>query len=313
MVKAGRRFGNFSIGFRLSMGFTLILTFLLGAMGFTIYVRDREAFIEEFTGRGWAVVQAVNGYAYQAVKTGNRELLNGIVNSLVKEKYVMQVALLDPKGRVVTYAGSRIKPPSNPELSSAGKSEALLDEKGRVKAVSFLSPVTSEEGTVAGYLYVLYDFNPINDHLKKTMYYIIVNYIIACLAGVVLVRRVILNAVERPVKSLLAATERVSIGDFSHKLEVVSRDELGRLAQAFNTMMDQLGLLFGNIRNIMKDMIQSSDLIGQRSSYIEQYDGNGLDAGRKSELMKEINSAARRITRMGNQLNSLVQQFKTDS
>ncbi|MCG0274870.1 MAG: HAMP domain-containing protein [Thermosediminibacteraceae bacterium] len=314
MIKRIRRRAlNFSIGFRLAMGFTLIITLLLGAMGTAIYLRDREIFIDEFNSRGWAIVNAVNRYAYQVISTGDKKLLNGLVNSLVKEKYVMQAALLDLEGKVLVSAGTKDPIPPNLKLSRQISSSIVRDEKGRIKKAFFLSPVLSEEGALGGYLYLLCDFSPIVGHLKKTVDYIIINYVIACLTGLILVRYVIHNYVEKPVKALMVATEKVSIGDFSGKLEVLTNDELGKLALAFNKMMDQLELLFGNIRSITKDMIHNSDLISQRSSYVEKYDGNGLDAERKSEFMKDISTAARRIARMGNQLSSLVQQFKTNS
>ncbi|SHM42508.1 HAMP domain-containing protein [Caldanaerovirga acetigignens] len=313
MKRIGFRKINFSLGFRLSMGFTLILTLLLGVMGTTIYLRDREAFIEEFKSRGWGIAKAVNGYAYQTIKTQDSKLLSGIVNSLVNEKYVMQAALLEKDGKVLASAGLKAPIPSNIKLSAQGWSKIMKDEKGNVKAVVFLSPVTAEDGTVGGYLYLLCNFSPIAEYLQETMHYIIINYAAVCLIGLLMVRRVIRNFVEKPVKALMVATERVSIGDFSQKLQIINNDELGRLACAFNAMMDQLGLLFGNIKNITKDMIHNSDLISQRSAYVERYDSSDPDAGKKSELMREIATAARRIARIGNQLDSLVQQFKTTS
>lgn len=49
------------------------------------------------------------------------------------------------------------------------------------------------------------------------------------------------RSVLRPVRDLLAATERVKAGDFSARVPVISGDELGTLALSFNQMMRGLG------------------------------------------------------------------------
>jgi signal transduction histidine kinase len=46
--------------------------------------------------------------------------------------------------------------------------------------------------------------------------------------------------VGRPIRSLVAATERVAAGDFERRLSVRQQDELRELAEAFNQMCDQL-------------------------------------------------------------------------
>ncbi|MGA1843778.1 MAG: ATP-binding protein [bacterium] len=72
------------------------------------------------------------------------------------------------------------------------------------------------------------------------------------------------SSITDPVRQLLQATQRISAGDFSHKAQVESTDEIGALAQSFNTMTDHLKtyqerLIHAKeyIDNIIKSMIDT--------------------------------------------------------
>lgn len=50
----------------------------------------------------------------------------------------------------------------------------------------------------------------------------------------------IVRVVERPLKQLLAGTQKLSAGELGHQIELPSNDEIGDLAQSFNSMSLQL-------------------------------------------------------------------------
>ncbi|HZI09819.1 MAG TPA: methyl-accepting chemotaxis protein [Myxococcus sp.] len=64
--------------------------------------------------------------------------------------------------------------------------------------------------------------------------------LLAALAGAYVSRRVV-----RPVRALADAAHRVARGDLDTRVEVVSSDEVGRLAEAFNTMVAGLREVVG--------------------------------------------------------------------
>src|SRR6185295_2277338 len=61
------------------------------------------------------------------------------------------------------------------------------------------------------------------------------------LIGVVLTGWRLSGGITRPLIQLTAMAEAAAAGDFSQRLTVVRRDELGRLARTFNAMADQIG------------------------------------------------------------------------
>ncbi|MEM6255772.1 MAG: adenylate/guanylate cyclase domain-containing protein [Cyanobacteria bacterium P01_D01_bin.156] len=89
---------------------------------------------------------------------------------------------------------------------------------------------------------------------------------LATLAGLAYATLVTLGLV-RPVRSLKAGTTAVQTGDLDVHLDTSSRDEVGTLARAFNTMVDELRLkarleeTFGKYVDprIVKSLVQSSN------------------------------------------------------
>lgn len=51
---------------------------------------------------------------------------------------------------------------------------------------------------------------------------------------------VLTRSVTRPIMKLVASTERAAAGDLAARAEVMGRDEIGRLAERFNEMLDRL-------------------------------------------------------------------------
>ncbi len=75
--------------------------------------------------------------------------------------------------------------------------------------------------------------------------------------GVVLTRRFVV----RPIARFKTATARIHDGDFSARVEVSGHDELGLLASAFNSMVEEIERLLGEIRLRAAAMNAAADAI----------------------------------------------------
>lgn len=306
---------GFSLTFRLSLGITLLIIFLMAAVGFATFMRDRNALMEEIYSRGRSTMGTVQTLATVPLKHQNYRLLNELVNKLAQDPLINEAAILDSSGKFIAHNNTEklSEPEQGEKIKEAfsGKdmhTGYLTNNEGMATALTFTAPIKDESQQILGYVYLALDLSWIRAHLEEIVKNILFNLVLATTAGMLLTRLIILRSVHRPVQSLVEATEKVSTGDFSAKIPVTTRDELGRLAQAFNTMTDQLGVLFQSIRSTVSDMKYTSNLIVQRS---EQSRGKEQENG--EEIMKEINSAARRLARMSDKLNSLALQFKTES
>jgi class 3 adenylate cyclase/HAMP domain-containing protein len=76
---------------------------------------------------------------------------------------------------------------------------------------------------------------PIRDQLVRVALLIGLGLVIAILAGILLARRMLI-----PITALRAGARKLGAGDFSHRIDVHTKDELEELADQFNSMAGQL-------------------------------------------------------------------------
>jgi len=76
---------------------------------------------------------------------------------------------------------------------------------------------------------------PIRDQILRVALLIGVGLAVAILAGILLARRMLI-----PITALRTGARRLGAGDFSHRIDVHTRDELEELADQFNSMAGQL-------------------------------------------------------------------------
>jgi class 3 adenylate cyclase/HAMP domain-containing protein len=83
---------------------------------------------------------------------------------------------------------------------------------------------------------------PIRDQLLRVALLIGLGLLVAILAGTVLARRMLV-----PINALRTGARRLGAGDFSHRIEVNTKDELEELSDQFNSMAGQLALTYSDL------------------------------------------------------------------
>ncbi|WP_291869574.1 adenylate/guanylate cyclase domain-containing protein [Bradyrhizobium sp.] len=97
---------------------------------------------------------------------------------------------------------------------------------------------------------------PIRDQLVRSALLIALGLLVAILAGTVLARRMLI-----PITALRAGARRLGAGDFSHRIEVRTKDELEELSDQFNSMAGQLQETYAGLESKVeartRDLAQS--------------------------------------------------------
>ena len=83
---------------------------------------------------------------------------------------------------------------------------------------------------------------PIRDQMVRVALLIGLGLVVAILAGTVLARRMLV-----PITALRTGARRLGAGDFSHRIEVNTKDELEELSDQFNSMAAQLALTYSDL------------------------------------------------------------------
>ncbi|KWV48964.1 adenylate cyclase [Bradyrhizobium macuxiense] len=98
--------------------------------------------------------------------------------------------------------------------------------------------------------------SPIRDQLVRIALLIALGLVVAIIAGTILARRMLV-----PITALRTGARRLGAGDFGHRIEVKTADELEELAGQFNSMAGQLAETYSDleakVRERTRDLAQS--------------------------------------------------------
>jgi len=119
---------------------------------------------------------------------------------------------------------------------------ALITFGGAPVGVVYVSP-TGESGSGAGEEVFIGSVN------RSLLLAVMAAGLVAVLLTLALSRRIV-----GPVEALTAAARKMEKGEFSQRVEVQSRDEVGELARAFNAMADGLARIEQLRRNMVTDV-----------------------------------------------------------
>ena len=203
---------------------------------------------------------------YLAVATPLTDLASGVVQAVllaahqvtdsladeVKRATGSEIVfyLLDENDRPVVVAGTV---PKSPDLDSAvavavrsqrtdsGRVEARVEARmGGTALVGFNRPLTNPgvDHPLGGYLALrsLAAEQAGFSALQRTLVVVAIVGLLLALAASWLVA----SRIARPVRALVDVTRKVAEGDYSTKVEVTSKDEVGELAAAFGRMVEEL-------------------------------------------------------------------------
>jgi class 3 adenylate cyclase/HAMP domain-containing protein len=89
---------------------------------------------------------------------------------------------------------------------------------------------------------------PIHDLLLRIAVLVALGLVVAILAGMLLARRMLI-----PIRALRDGARRLGAGDFGHRIEVRTADELEELAGQFNSMAGQLHETYSDLESKVKE------------------------------------------------------------
>lgn len=98
--------------------------------------------------------------------------------------------------------------------------------------------------------YVVYGTSMEHGAMIVELYWRLIPVFVASLLGGILVSRLVVRLlIRKPLLDVVTATGRVAVGDLTSRIVVTSKDEIGILISAFNTMISHLGNLIQSVRD----------------------------------------------------------------
>lgn len=172
--------------------------------------------------------------------SGDPALLNVLVAGIkVDSGLVREMKSLAGGSEFVFFAGGRVvastlDPNASLSLLSQGSAQDRIDLAGK-EFYQFASPLADVNGNTVGELRILRSFDAANARIAALRTRLAILWFAAVLAGLG-VTYLLAKRLLRPVNTLDAAAAEIAKGNYSVRVPAGSRDEIGRLAETFNTM-----------------------------------------------------------------------------
>src|SRR5258708_1281818 len=164
--------------------------------------------------------------------------------------------IVDPKGQVL--ASSAKGPDIGKDLSGLPQVATLMTPDGAPLAsgtdADGHSVLTTASAVPKLGWYVFFEqptaqaLSPIRDQLVRIALLIGLGLVVAIIAGTVLARRMLV-----PITALRAGARRLGAGEFGHRIDVHTADELEELATQFNSMAGQLAETYSDLEWKVKE------------------------------------------------------------
>jgi sigma-B regulation protein RsbU (phosphoserine phosphatase) len=232
--------------------------------------RQREVDTEVFKYAGVAGVDKprivqVGYHATLLQQLRQRMGLTRLVDQLVSEGSVTAIRVLDRNMLTVEYAervrGTRLPDPTDSELADilraarVGRTYSTL-EGSFLKVVA---PMGEEGGALkGGAILVTLPTNHVQAAIRRqARMAVAVSGLVLALGSLMAV--VGAGTISRPIANLTAMTRRIAAGDFTQRIDIPARNEIGVLAASFNEMTRRLNESIENLKETTaaKERIES--------------------------------------------------------
>lgn len=313
-----------SITLKIGLAISLLIMFLMIVVGFANYQRTMRTLETQLTDKGWSIVRTGAAFAADRLQAGNTSLLLEHMANIKANDDVTHAIIINAAGKIVAHTDpAEIGKDAVLSLPDRPVARKYRESNGQSGRMEFIAPIETRSGVRLGYFSLGLNTVKTEAMLKYELYNMVLISSAAVIAGIFLAIVLTRRILKKPIDDIMAATEHIAAGNFSHQVKVHNLDELGSLATAFNFMTAHLGNLFRSVQSSAVEINRSSQVIISRSEDVKMSldpkeptpDGaaapaNPGDKARQAEALREITYAARKMSRLVDRLNSLSMQFK---
>ena len=271
-----RTAGAQSLAFRLLGTFIAVIVVVLAATSLFAIVLAQKNAHEEWIHRGETMVNLLSTASRISVFAENRDQIRSLAAGFASAPDVLLIALYNANMKPL-YASNAAFPDhaAHPEkVEKSGFAPGIREEQispGGVRTLEFSKPVVltlrpndvqsiyfdenngAAEERVIGYVKIVLGRESLNREIRKI---VIQNAVIAlvfiCASIVIVFVRV--RTMTKPLETLTQEVRAMGKGNAATHVPVHTMDEVGRLAMAFNIMLDERAVSEQTRKNILRDL-----------------------------------------------------------
>ncbi len=201
-----------------------------------------------------AMTEAIDRGIYVAMREGRSQDVQRILENMGRDLDIERIIIFDTQGKILRASQPELvgrvldrarlsRYLDQPESTVAGLQENGLLIHSVVKKIRNRPecfPCHGSQATVSGILHVDVSFRKTEEQIaemeRSAFWMMFLTAAVLAIGGAILMVRL----VERPVATLVQAMAKVEAGHLESRVDLGTRDALGRLADSFNTMVEKL-------------------------------------------------------------------------
>ncbi|WP_027365254.1 HAMP domain-containing protein [Desulfotruncus alcoholivorax] len=249
-----------SISTKIAVNLSLLIIFIMTALGIVTIFQLKESFTWGETDKGRYLTSMLAARIAGPLEYGDIPALNRQVQEFQAETGVKGIIIADGKGNVLATSGTPQMNGVADKFSDTGGVDFKVfgnTGAGETWYFNFARKITASGGETVGYLGLTTGAENLQSKVNSMAVYLGLIALIAVIAGIFLAIIISRRIINKPINDLSSATESIATGDFSRKVKLHQRDELGALAISFNMMTGYLSNLFRSIGNYTGELTRS--------------------------------------------------------
>jgi signal transduction histidine kinase len=254
---------------RFTIWITVLIFVLVGAVLFVIEQREVARVYDELQNRGLLIARNMASLNYRLLITYDIDVIQDNIQNQINDK-LLYVVFYDPfstalvynreiADRKEIYSTSRLQGEVRPDSVYSQTRDVFLARKIQ-KVLEVEIPIFVRESQDKwGSVKIGLSLEDMRADVRRTRLVLIligVGGFLLGLGGATLLAR----RISRPIRKLADGTVRVSRGDFAHRIEIDTQDEIGDLARSFNDMSARLLSAREQMEETQKKLIQAEKL-----------------------------------------------------
>ena len=193
-----------------------------------------------------------------------------------------------------------------------GADSAAVVRQDTRRTLVMLLPMRSPDGTVTGVLQLSRSLDLVQQLVDRLRSLLLLGMALAAVVAAALSLRVT-RAALRPLDAVVRAARKIEAGELGERLRLERRDEVGELAEAFDTMLDRLSDVIAAQRRFVADAAHELRTpLTALSGTVEMLQ-MGADRGDKATVQRLLGSMEREIARLGRLVRDLLSLSRLDA
>ncbi len=267
--------------------FIIFLSLVFGiSLAFSVFfiTLQRNLLAKNITSKGELMSKTLAYNSRLGIFSGNKEMLKDFITGTFQQEGVIEVSIYNQKGKLlIKQEKLQIKDNFKIKKTNTGELTTIFSQLKKSKLprcydfnrlIEFWAPSISstvypseeslffrdtdfrKENNVIGFVRISFDKTIFNKQISRTM-------LISILIGVsfifvgFLISYVVTKKITHPLKVLTKNVIAISSGNLTDIVPVETRDEIGKLADAFNQMSDSLIIREKQIHSLTQDLIMA--------------------------------------------------------